>query len=74
MSDEDDTIEQARRLCGQKSWSRNRLAREAGLGKNSLNNLFLPSYNPRIETVRRIRAVLNTVRADGDSRSRSGPD
>lgn len=41
-----------------KGWTKTRISREAGLGKNCLRDLFNNGFNPTADTLIRVESVL----------------
>jgi transcriptional regulator with XRE-family HTH domain len=61
MASIDETIETIRRRAGMHQLSRRRLAYKAGLHPNTLLLLGLPTWNPKVETLRKLAAALDAL-------------
>lgn len=48
----------ARAFAKERQWSRYRFAKEAGLHKNTLRDLWRDDWNPSLETLQKLDAVM----------------
>lgn len=52
------TISRIIAFAAAQKWSRNRLATEAGLAESTIREIFEPGWNPRLETLLKLEAIV----------------
>jgi len=57
----DQEIEAIRAFVKTKRRSRRHLARDAGVHRNTLANMFQPCWNPTAETIRALRVAIDAA-------------
>ncbi len=58
MSAVDQAVTRIRAFAAAKGWRKSRLAREAGMQDTTLRNFDDPDWNPTLDTVRRLEALI----------------
>ena len=54
----DGAIARIKAYAAARGWSKSRLAKEAGIGDTTLRHFAQPDWNPTIETLRRLEAII----------------
>lgn len=55
----DDSLNRLRKLANTKGWSKGKMADLAGFGTRSITHKMMsPDWNPNVETVRRLEAIV----------------
>jgi len=58
MTEIDGAIVRIKAYAAARGWSKSRLAKEAGVGDTTLRHFGRPDWNPTIETLRRLEAII----------------
>jgi 3,4-dihydroxy 2-butanone 4-phosphate synthase/GTP cyclohydrolase II len=58
MSAIDQAVTRIRAFAAAQGWRKSRLAKEAGMQDTTLRNFDDPDWNPTLETVRRLEALI----------------